>query len=40
MVKKNEFFFGFYMEMSSLLRKIFGARSLIVNYQRLITCRL
>ena len=37
--KKNDFFFGFCVEMSSFLRKIFGARYLSVKYQRLITCR-
>ena len=33
-------FFGFCAEMSSFFRKIFGARYLIVKYQKQITCRL
>ena len=39
MVRKT-IFFGFCVEMSSFFRKNFGARYLIVKYQRLITCRL
>ena len=38
--KKNNFFFGFCVEMSVFFRKNFGARYVIGEYQWLITCRL
>ena len=38
--KKNAFFFGFWVEQFKFFRKNFGARYLIVKYQRLITSRL